>query len=186
MCLLSASAAARADTQWIESQNGDLSNLGTAPTELLLSAGKNRIIGTTGNGGAGIDRDFFSFVVASGASVTALTLLDNTQISGSASFLAIKAGPRIDGDGPTSVDGFVHYDLSMVGQNLLPVLGFAQGLHAGAYTFWLQETGGLVNYGLQFSLTPAPTPVPLPGLAPWAFALLSSVFHLNRYRRLQG
>ena len=51
-----------------ESVNGDLSNIGSTPTGISVSIGSNQILGSTGRGTDNvIDRDYFTFVVPTGA-----------------------------------------------------------------------------------------------------------------------
>ncbi len=74
--LCCATVGAQASTVvWDESVNGDLSNDGLSPTALTFGAGSNAVLGTTGtpgSGSSGIDRDYFSFTVQTGFSVTSI------------------------------------------------------------------------------------------------------------------
>src|SRR5262245_15406434 len=86
LAVLAACQSAHAAMLWDEGVNGDLSNSGLAPTLLTLSPGSNEIVGTTGDGGQGVDRDYFTFTLAPGQSLTSIRLLGNTFVSGSFSF----------------------------------------------------------------------------------------------------
>lgn len=168
--LAGVSGVVQAGTSWDESIHGDLSNDGLAPTWLLTGSGSNRVVGTTGNDGFGIDRDYFSFTVPAGTVLSSLLVLSNTSVSGSSSFIGMQAGPQItvspSGAGAENLLGFAHYGNEQIGVDILPavVFGFQGALPAGTYSVWVQETGGLVAYGFDF-VTRA---VPEPG----AFALL--------------
>lgn len=169
---------------WNEALNGDLSNDGLSPTSLSVDVGHNTLLGTTGNPGTGIDRDYFTFTVAPGTTLNSITLLGSTTISGGASFFAVQAGPQLTvtpaGFGVENLIGFAHYTNDDVGTNLLPLIApsLSAGLPAGTYSFWVQETGGPVSYGLEFNIT---SPVPLPGAL---LLLLSGLFGLGTMRRL--
>ena len=170
--LLAAVTTAQAGTVWDEAAGTqDLSDDRLAPTLVAMTVGHNVVLGTTGNAGAGIDRDYFSFVVPTGAVLEALVLLPNTSVSGDSSFLALQAGPQVTvtptggGAGVGALYGLVHYRNDQIGQNLLPQMVFGTStvpVPAGTYSVWLQELGGTVGYGLDFVITSS---VPEPGTA---------------------
>jgi hypothetical protein len=166
--LLAATATAQAATVWDESTRGDLSNNGLAPTALVTTVGHNLVLGTTGNDGSGIDRDYFSFTIPAGAALTELWLLPATSVSGGASFIGIQAGPQLtvtpSGGGIEAFYGFGHYDNSQIGSDILAALvGPAKApVPAGTYAVWVQETGGPARYALDFVITSA---VPEPAAA---------------------
>ena len=65
----------------------------------------------------------------------------------------------------TGLLGWVHYDASDIGTNILPLMdssglgatGFTPPLRAGTYSFWVQEASvGTVNYGFHLVKKPAP------------------------------
>lgn len=157
--LLVATVSAQAGTAWDEAANGDLADNGLSPTSVAFAVGHNAVLGTTGNSGSGIDRDYFRFTVPVGARVTELWLLPNTGVSGGASFFGIQAGPQLtvtpSGGGIEAFYGFGHYDNSQVGSDILTAMvGTAKApLPAGTYSVWVQDTGGLATYGLDFVIT---------------------------------
>lgn len=164
--LLPALAAlpAHALTVWDETVSGDLSSVALDPTPLAVSVGENKVAGTVGNAGSGVDRDYFSFVVPTGSVLSALTLLD-ASVSGSSSFIAIQAGPQVTvsptGAGAEALLGYAHYGNDLVGQNLLDSIllgGATAPLSAGTYSIWVQETGGPASYVLDLHITAVPEP----------------------------
>lgn len=157
----------QATTAWDEAASGDLSNNGLAPTPLVLAAGSNEVLGSVGNAGLGVDRDYFSFNVAAGMRLTAINVNVGTQVSGSASFMAVQAGPQVTvtptGGGAAALLGFTHYEDADVGHNILPRLvsaspTLAGSLGAGTYSMWVQDTGGVVPYNFSFVITAVPEP----------------------------
>ena len=162
--LLAAALTAQAGTAWNEAIDGDLSNDGLAPTPVAFLLGHNAVLGTTGNPGTGVDRDYFSFAIPAGSVLSELWLLPNTAVSGGASFFGIQAGPQLtvtpSGGGIDAFYGFNHYDNSMVGSDILvAMVGPAKApVPAGTYSVWVQDTGGPATYGLDFVITPVPEP----------------------------
>ncbi|MEC5386749.1 FxDxF family PEP-CTERM protein [Uliginosibacterium sp. H3] len=158
------SIGAHASVLWNEADNGDLANDGLSPTTLLVSSGSNRIVGSTGNSGSGVDRDYFSFTVPTGFVLDAIRLLDNTSVSGGSSFIAIQAGPQLTvsttGAGVENLLGFTHYGNDLIGTDLLPTMAikFAGALPSGVYSIWVQETGGPASYGLDLNISAVPEP----------------------------
>lgn len=177
--LAGTSGVASAATVWDESLHGDLSSTGLAPSPLTLGVGSNTVRGTTGNSGSGIDRDYFTFAIASGFTLGAVTLLPDTNVSGGSSFFAMQAGPQVttspNGAGADALLGFTHYGNDLIGQDLLFAIGFLD-LGAGVYSVWVQETGGPATYGFDFQVQA----VPLPGAA---LLLLSGLAGLTTLRR---
>ncbi len=159
---------------WDEVTRGDLSNTGTAATFVTLAVpGTSAVVGTTGRAvtGGPIDRDYFSILVPTGFQLTALTLLPGTQPLGDAGFIAMMSGSSFTVD-PNSGSaagllGFSLYGVNDIGNDLLPTMGipslgssgFDAPLPAGAYSFWVQETGvGVATYGFAFTVTAVPEP----------------------------
>ncbi len=166
--LLAAAATAQAATAWDEAVQGDFANNGLAPTAVAVSAGHNLVLGTTGNAGSGVDRDYFRFTIPVGSELSALWLQPGTSVSGGSSFLGIQAGPQLTvtptGGGIEAFYGFGHYDNSQIGSDILVTLvGPAKApIPAGTYSFWVQDTGGPASYALDFVITSA---VPEPASA---------------------
>ena len=104
---------------------------------------------------------------------------------GGDSFIAIQAGPQVtmlpNGGGEANLLGYMHYGPEHMGTDLLPLLifGYSGPLTSGPYTIWIQETAGVVNYGLDFELTP----VPLPGAAWLLVSGLAGALALRRRRK---
>jgi hypothetical protein len=162
--------SAQAIVVWDESSNGDLSNSGLAPTSVVFNSNSHVINGTVGNSGSGVDRDYFTFTVPTGKTLSAIMVTNNTTVSGGASFFAIQQGSQItttpEGGGVTDLLGFTHYGNDLIGTDILPTLvPSANGsLASGTYSIWVQETGGPASYGFDFVFASAPntTAVPLP------------------------
>jgi hypothetical protein len=157
---------ARAATVWNEAIEGDLSSNGLTPTPVAMSVGSNRVLGTTGDSGSGIDRDYFRFTVPTGATLTSILLLENTTVSGGASFIGIQAGAQVTvsplGAGAEDLIALGHYGNDQIGTDLLPVIriGSPVTLPAGTYSVWVQDTGGPASYGFDFQLTGGGASVP--------------------------
>lgn len=161
--LLAASAPTHAVLAWDEATQGDLSSNGLAPTALTMVAGVNTVLGSVGNSGAGVDRDYFSFSVPAGGQLSAMVLRPETSISGSASFLAIQAGPQVtvspSGAGAAALLGYVLYSPDQIGNNLLQDMALPGGvLGSGTYSVWVQELGGLSPFGLDLIVAEVPEP----------------------------
>jgi hypothetical protein len=159
-CTVPAGAA----TVWNEAVNGDLSSNGLQPTSLAFSIGANTLLGSVGDSGQGVDRDYFSFTVPVGAALSAIKLLEPTSVSGGASFFAIQAGPQLTvtpaGAGADALLGFTHYTNDQINTDILPsiLFGPVAALPGGTYSVWVQETGGPAPYGFDFILSAVPEP----------------------------
>jgi hypothetical protein len=161
--LLAASAPTHALMAWDEATQGDLSSDGLAPTVLTIGEGINTVLGSVGSSGAGVDRDYFSFSVSAGWQLSAMILRPETGVSGSASFLAIQAGPQVTvsptGAGAAALLGYVLYSPDQIGNNLLQDMALPGGvLGSGTYSVWVQELGGLSPYGLDLIAAEVPEP----------------------------
>lgn len=155
-----------------EATDGDLSSNNLSPTVLTFTAGENVVAGIMGRSNGVVDRDFFSFTLQPGLSLTSLSL-DKFVSTEDVSFLAIEAGPALTNmTNPAA-------DLSLLGSALIgtgagkstseDVLddlglaltagqGFSPPLAAGTYTMWFQETATSVQYELNFHVSQVPLP----------------------------
>lgn len=155
---------ARAATAWNGSTLGDLTDDGLAPSALQVADGHNAVLGSTGDDGLGIDRDDSSFTVSAGSVLRSLVPLGNTRVSGSASVIALQAGPQVtvspNGAGADALLGFAHCGSDQIGTDLLPaiVFGHQGALPAGTHSAWMQETGGPVSYGFDLVTSAVPEP----------------------------
>jgi hypothetical protein len=179
--VLAAPSAAWTASAWDEAVNGDLSNSGLAPTQLTFGVGSNTVTGTTGNANQG-ERDYFSFVIQPGRQLDAIVVLPGTFVSGTVSFMGIQAGPQVTGMSAANLLGFAHYGNDSVGQDILPqVIGAPLG--PGTYAVWLQETGGIIDYGFDFQVVQTAADVPVPAVA---IAVLGALLGLAGLRRLRS
>lgn len=177
-------ATAHAATRWDEASNGDLSNHGLSPTPLTVAVGSNQVLGTTGSGSQGVDRDYFSFTVPAGAALTSIVLLPNTAISGSVSFIGIQPGPQLtvtpSGGGVEQLVGLGHYANDQIGSDLLPAIevGPVGPLPAGTYSIWVQDTGGPASYGFDFVISSVAVSAQAPAVPGWGLLLLGLLLAL--------
>lgn len=113
---------------------------------------------------AGIDRDYFTFLVPEGAVLSSIMLLEaETKVSGGVSFLAIQERPDVtvspSGAGADAPVALGHYDNSRRGSDLLAYLKLAPGPFAsGRHAVRVHETGGPASYGFDFVVTQVPEP----------------------------
>jgi hypothetical protein len=167
--LIACSASA---ASWNEGTNGDISGNRLAPTLLTLDLGSNTVVGSFGSG----DLDYLRIDVPAGRQLSSLLL---TSYSGaSVSFWGVQSGTTFTvtpaAAQPANMLGYGHAGAAQIGTNILPTIGAGAGstgftppLPAGSYTFWMQDTGGTVSYGLNF------TTVPAPGVACAGFSVIS-------------
>ena len=164
-------ASAPASTVYNEAVSGDLSNSGLGPTVLPVSVGSNEIIGTTGSGANGIDRDYFTINVPAGLQITNLIELAGTHVGGGVSVIAVQSGPQVTVSPNTGTAsgllGWDHYGPTSVDLDILPRMGISQvgstgfsaPLPAGAYSFWIQDfNSGTFNYAFDVRLAATPEP----------------------------
>jgi hypothetical protein len=174
---------------WNESIDGDLSNDGLVPSAVTLQVGVSTVIGATGRAvtGGPIDRDYFSIVVPAGHVLESMILLQGASVVGGGSFLGLMAGPLFTVPPTTGTAdgllGWTVYSEGNVGTDLLAAMsipalgssGFDIPLPAGAYSFWVQETGvGVAAYGFAFNISAVPELPPALGLLS-GFALLAAI-----------
>jgi hypothetical protein len=150
-----------------ESIDGNFSNSGLSPTVVHVGLGSNVISGSTGFGAGGIDRDYFSITVPSGAALSSLTVLPGTVVGGDVSFIGVQVGPQVtvatDASTATGLLGWMHYGEGNVNRDILPRIGTGQGaagftgpLGSGTYSFWVQDFDNApVTYDFDLTLTAA-------------------------------
>lgn len=159
LAFFAAAVSARANSLYDESLSGDLSNLGSAPTQLVFSPGVNRIIGTMG-GGSDADPDIFTFTIQPGQSLSSIYLGPmNPQ---ERSFYAIASGSTINmTDATTHLGSYLTYTIG----ELIDILaiggayggtGFELPLGPGTYTAWFQEVSTRVDYEFAYTVIPEP------------------------------
>jgi hypothetical protein len=157
-------AHAGAGVLWDESVSGDASGVAGAPSDAgAVAAGSNIFSGTVSNV-AGVDqRDFITFVVPEGHSITQLIVLNhspdniswthfddgptsvNPTMGTAASLLA---GAHIETE-PDGTDVFSYYQAGS--PNLLAGPGFSGPIGPGTYTFLMQQTSPInTTYSLDF------------------------------------
>lgn len=180
-----------------ESINGDLSTDFSNPTSVLIQAGSNQILGTTGRADGVVDRDYFTITIPQGLRLTRIEVLPNTtgdNIDTPISFISVQTGAT--GTNPSTAQaplaasllGYYLFGPADIGQDILdnlgqsnllflPAQGFTTPLGAGTYTFWVQETAvNLINYGIDLQVQPVPVPA-----AVWLFGSgLIGLFHAKR------
>ena len=192
--LVLVSSPASAVLTYDEGVSGDLSDTGSTPTVLTLGVGDNLIVGTTGHDTSGaIDRDYFSFVIGGGQSLTAIDVLLGTETLG-LSFIGLQEGNEVRVS-PNAADaagllGWTHFGADDIGTDILDDMsvasagstGFSVPLGPGTYSIWLQEIspGGAVPFRLNFVINEVPEP------ATWMMMLLGFGgvgFAMRRNRR---
>lgn len=169
---VSGSSAAWA-TNYDESVNGDLSGDRTMPTPIALTQGSNLITATSVAG----DIEYYRLFVPGGKRLSAVIAVSNTSTS--LSFIGVQAGTQFT-EPPTGTNvanllGYTHFGTAnaTIGTDILDNIGTAAGaigfvppLGPGNYTFWSQETSSTPStYTLDFQVTAAPTPSPIPRAA---------------------
>jgi hypothetical protein len=161
---LSAAAAVVHD----EGSDGDLSSNELNPTALVFAVGGNTVIGAVSNV-AGVDRDFVTFTIALGQSLTALNLLAYSPDN--LGFAAFNAGTTSYIPSGTTAGNFlagIHPSGTNVGTDLLPLFVSssvtgnslpAPSLGPGDYCFMIQQTSPITtSYSLEFVVQqPVPT-----------------------------
>ena len=171
---------------WVELNDGELSGNENLPTFIDFSDEHNIVEGTMGWNGSSLDRDIWTFTIASGYELSAINLVTYSAPANTDSFMAIASGSTISISDPSMHLGnnlFTEIGsptdlMSSLRTPAFGGLGFSGNLGAGTYTFWVQETSVLVNYCIDFVVTPVP--VPEPGSA--LLIGMASLFCLRRRR----
>ena len=161
-----------------EGIDGDLSNTGATPTNLVLGLGTNSINATS----AGTDREYIHFSLPSGLALSAINLVSYTSTDPT-SFIGVQDG-SIFTEPPTAANaanlrGYTHFGGpgglgNNIGQNILPAMGTGSGsqgftppLTGADYTFWLQQANAAAptTYQMDFVVTPEPGSLALLAIA---------------------
>ena len=168
---------AAADVVYDEAVDGDLSDLGSAPTFIDFSEGVNNVLFVTDPGS---DRDIFTFTIAEGYELAGLVVEEfDTNNDVNLAFIAITPGAFLpyDPDEPDTEQmlGYALFDENYVGSDIFLEMGTAFGtigydgpLGPGDYTIWAQENGPSVdiwNLGFVVNQVPAPGAIAVLGLA---------------------
>ena len=192
-CGLSLQAA----TVYNEAVQGDLSNSGLSPTQITVAAGSNQIIGTTGQGANGLDRDYFTVTVPSGLQLTSLMELAGTTVGGAVSFIGLQSGNQVtvatNAANATGLLGWSHYGGVTTDTDLFTTMsvptqgstGFTRPLNVGNYSFWVQDFNtGTFSYSFDLVLAPAASPVPEPkSYAMMLAGFMALIFLYKRHQR---
>ena len=171
-CLAAAGSAHAFD--YNEATDGDLAGTlgasgGLAPTQLTAAPGINSLALGVPEGG---DRDYFTFTVPVGYVLSAITHTSYVSAD-NLSFFGVQAGSQVtepfSGANPAHLLGYLHFGPTTVGTDILDnlansdastpaAMGFDTPLPAGAYAFWVQQTGVEASYSFDFAITPVPEP----------------------------
>lgn len=161
-----------------ESIDGDLSNYHLAPTVLTAAPGSNRVSATTGGIVDGFpDIEYLTFDVAPGYVLSQL-VLDAYASDDPQAFISVMNGSVFTepNDAP-NVEALLGYTLfglddPGIGGDMLPAIGsgpstigFTGPLPAGPYSFWIQQTGPVCTYTLDFRIAAIPEPAAVGTLA---------------------
>lgn len=170
-----AATPAGATIAYDEAIGGDLSNNGLAPNALAFALGDNDVFGSTGRGTDGVvDRDYFTFTVASGLTLAGIEVLPGmttVAAGGGLAFIGLEAGDQLTVL-PTTMTatgllGWKHFSPGDIGTDILDDMaipaagssGFSRPLPSGTYSIWIQETAtGTADYGFRFRLGAVPEP----------------------------
>jgi hypothetical protein len=169
-------AFGNAQVIWDESVNGDLSGDRLNPTNLTLGFGSNRIIGTMQAG----DREYVHFTIPSHLDLGRIVVVAYDS-QDPVSFIGVQEGSVFtephDTANPANLLGWTLWGTDHIGTDILPAIGTGPGspgfvppLTGDHYTFWIQQTGDLTAYTLDFQAVPEPTTLAALGLG--AAALL--------------
>jgi MYXO-CTERM domain-containing protein len=188
---LCASSSGHAVVAYSEAISGDLSGVGTSPTFVTVANGSNQVLGSTGNPGTGVDRDYFTISVPAGSVLASLKVLAGTAVLGGVSFIGLQAGNQFtvpfNQGTAAGMLGWTHYAPADAGVDILPRMatsgagasGFTAPLPAGAYSFWIQDFGaGTASYSFELNVAAVPE-------APTAAVLLAGLAMLG-LRRLRS
>lgn len=162
---------ANAAVAYDEEVDGDLSGDYTTPTVVFLLPGSNEILASTGVLDSGDDLEYVNVAVPVGYRLSELRLLSYEGRDLTA-FIGLQSGTEFTFHAD---DAFSHINdmlgwshigpgaATPVGSDLLPAIAqngqtFVPPLGGSAYTFWIQQTGAITDYRLDFVVTPVPEP----------------------------
>jgi hypothetical protein len=172
---------------WDEAVDGELSADPAAPTPVTFNVGNNTVTGTVRSTAPVDIRDYITFTIPPGRTLTALRLINYADLSGTGQgvtgFHAINAGATSFIPDLTTENNFLggdHVIPMASGTDLLPELsdgdtagtGFTVPLGPGTYTYVIQQTSGFVGYNMQFVIS---GPAPVPTWQPWAAVLMAGL-----------
>ena len=162
-------SSSSADVVYNEAIDGELSDLGFAPTYIQFGEGSNDVIFVTDQDGD--DRDFFTFTIEAGYELSGLVVNDfDTDNEFNLAFISINGGSTLpfDPDAPDTEQllGYTLFDERDTGSDIFlemgeafATIGFDGPLGPGDYTIWAQETSPAVDaWNLGFIVNQVPTP----------------------------
>lgn len=154
---------------YLESEDGDLSDNPERPTEFEIGTGTTSLSGNIVQEGDDKDPDYVTITVPEGGVLSEVVLTAYDSIDNGA-FIAIVEGDTFsvadegDATDAASLLGYSLFGSGQLDENLLPLMaqgnagggaapiGFTLPLPAGDYSFWIQQTGLETDYTLQFRL----------------------------------
>ena len=171
---------ASAQVIWDEAVQGDLSGDRFNPTSLNLNSGINGVLATSGV----TDIEYVHFHMSAGMRLDAIVPISYAGQDGVA-FIGVQAG-NVFTEPPsgTNVGNLLGWALWGPGMgnmntNILPAIGTGAGaqgftgpLTGSDYTFWIQNTGDVMTYRLDFNTSVVPEPFTIAGLLLGGLALV--------------
>jgi PEP-CTERM motif len=154
-----------------EDSDGDFSGVYSNPTPLSLVPGTNSIVASTGNFDGVDDLEYVRVDVPAGYQLSQL-LLGAYVGQDQRGFIGLQSGSAFTFAAPDAFShindmlGWSHFGPGEghdSGTDLLPIIGlngqgFVPPLSGSTYTFWIQQTGAVMDYRLDFVVTPVPEP----------------------------
>ena len=149
---------------YVESTDGELSDVFGAPDPLTFGVGVNTISGSIGGTGSGsnngTDADYFVFNL--GANETVTSIFTTRTGPTTQSFIGYFAGAAFTGQ---AAGDLTSNTLFSDNETLLPGGLLAGPLTQGTHAFWLQETGGQADYSIAFTVESSAIPEPSSAIA---------------------
>jgi hypothetical protein len=178
--LAALSTTVNAQVVWDENTDGDITGDRFNPDFVTLAPGNNLLIATSGPD----DREYIRLDVPNGFVLQAL-MLDAYVGEDGVAFIGVQAGTVFTedhmGPNPANLLGYALFGTGMgnVATDILDDMGAAPGtigftppLASGPYTYWIQNTGDLCTYQLNYVVAPVPEPASLVTLSLGTLALL--------------